>query len=294
MKLSIIIVSWNVKEKLRENLEALLKSKTDFDFEIIVVDNNSEDGSALMVEQDFKGVSIVKNEANFGFAKANNIALKQIESKYALLLNPDMKIRFDTIQNMLTWMEENQQASLASCRLLSKEGDIIRHVRRFPQIFDQLLIVLKLPHLFTNILNKYLRVDFDYNKTAQVDSVRGAFFMINLEVARELELFRNSTLPYMDERYFLWFEEVDYCKQVQRGGGEVWYTNVAECVDLIGQSFKQVSRGATQKYMADSMLKYFKKWHSSWQWLLLKLTWPIGKIITGVIDKFGIKPRAKT
>ena len=294
MLLSVIIVSWNVKDKLKENLQALLKSKVNFEFEIIVVDNNSEDGSAGMVEQEFKDVSIIKNEANFGFAKANNIALKQISSKYALLLNPDILVRSDTIQKMFDWMENNKQAIVASCKLVDRAGKIIKHVRHFPKIWDQLAIVLKLPHIFPNILNNYLNTSFNHNETSQVDSVRGAFFMINMEEARELKLFRNSTLPYLDERYFLWFEEVDFCKQVEKGGGEVWYTPVTKCVDLIGQSFKQVQRVTTQKYMADSMLKYFKKWHPIWQWLALKLAWPIGKLIANIADKIGVKSKANT
>jgi GT2 family glycosyltransferase len=294
MLLSVIIVSWNVKEKLRENLKALLKSKTGFRFEIIVVDNNSEDGSAEMVEKEFKGVSIIKNEANLGFAKANNLALKQIESKYALLLNPDMLVNSDTIQKMIEWMEKNKQAIVSSCKLKDEKGDIVKHVRRFPGILDQLAIALKLPHIYPNILNKYLNTDFNYSNSAQVDSVRGAFFMINMTEARELKLFRNSTLPFLDERYFIWFEEVDFCKQVKKGGGEVWYTPVAECTDYVGASFNQVARATKQKYIADSGVKYFKKWHPGWQWAILKLAWFFGKIIVNISDKIGIMSRAKT
>ncbi|MCK5211209.1 glycosyltransferase family 2 protein [Candidatus Parcubacteria bacterium] len=294
MKLSIIIVSWNVKDKLRENLKALLDSKVDFKYEIIVVDNNSEDNTVAMVKKEFSKVHLLVNDINLGLSKAWNIALKQINGKYALVFNPDMVVREDTLQKMYDWMENNKQANVAGCKLVDEKGRLVKHVRCFPDFVNQLAIVLKLPHIFKNILNKYLRNDFDYSRAAQADSIRGSFFMINMKSVRELKLFRNSTLPYFDERYFLWFEEVDYCKQIKKAGGEVWYTPVAECVDLVGASFKQVPRGVTQRYMQDSQLKYFKKWHPAWQWFILRLAWPIGKFMAIIGEKVGLKSKAKT
>ncbi len=294
MDLSIIIVSWNVKDKLRENLKALLASKTDFAYEIIVVDNNSEDDTVAMVKKEFPQAHLLQNDINLGLSKAWNMALKQINGKYALVFNPDMVVRANTLQKMYDWMESNKQANVAGCRLVDKKGDLVKHVRCFPAFLDQLVIVLKLPHVFKNILSKYLREDFDYTKAAQADSIRGSFFMINMESVRELKLFSDSTLPYFDERYFLWFEEVDYCKQIKKANGQVWYTPAAECVDLVGASFKQVPRGITQRYMQDSQLKYFKKWHPGWQGLILKLAWPIGKFMAVIGEKAGVKPKAKT
>ncbi|MDP3043543.1 MAG: glycosyltransferase family 2 protein [bacterium] len=287
MDLSIIIVSWNVKEKLRENLLALFKSEGDVSFEIFVVDNNSHDGTAEMVKNEFSfnGVKLIANAENLGFAKANNQAIKQARGEFILLLNPDMRVVLpDTLSNMVKWMRENKQASVAGCRLTDEQGNAIKHVRKFPTIWDQLAIVLKLPHIFSGVLDKYLRVDFNYDKAAKVDSVRGGFFMFcNTSPARLL-----------DERYFLWFEEVDFCRQVKENGGEVWYTPAAECVDYVGQSFKQLPRGKTQKYFRDSMLKYFKKWHPAWQYRLLKAIWPIGMLITRAGEKTHLKSKAKT
>jgi len=294
MNLSIIIVSWNVKDKLQENLKALLGSKVDFQFEIIVVDNNSEDDTVAMIKQEFPSVHLLANDINLGLSKAWNMALKQINSKYVLVFNPDMVVRADTLQKMYDWMENHQHVNVAGCKLVNEKSGLVKHVRCFPCFLDQLAIILKLPHIFKNIISKYLREDFDYTKAAQVDSIRGSFFMINMEGVRELKLFRNSTLPYFDERYFLWFEEVDYCKQIKKAGGEVWYTPNTECVDLVGASFKQVPRGLTQRYMQDSQLKYFKKWQPGWQWLILKLAWPIGKLMAIIGEKVGLKSKAKT
>lgn len=316
MDLSIIIVSWNVGEKLKENLLALFKSEGDISFEVFVVDNNSQDGTAEMVKNEFpqvypvksdqlvgakqfNGVKLIANKENLGFAKANNQAIKQARGEFILLLNPDMRVLPDTLANMAKWMRKNKQASVAGCHLIDEPGNTIKHVRKFPTIWDQLAIVLKLPHIFPNILDKYLRVDFDYSKPAKVDSVRGGFFMINTGALR--------ATPLLDERYFLWFEEVDFCRQVYKKNarllrqpadaarqGEVWYTPAAECVDYMGQSFKQLPRGKTQKYFRDSMLKYFKKWHSAWQFRLLRLAWPFGLFITWTGEKIKFKSKANT
>ena len=98
----------------------------------------------------------------------------------------------------------------------------------------------------------------------------------------------------LDEQYFLWFEEVDFCKQIQRAGGEVWYTPTAQCVDYVGQSFKQLPRGTAQKYFRDSMLKYFKKWHPAWQLWVLKIAWVVGMFIAFVAEILNFKSSAKT
>lgn len=286
MDLSVIIVSWNIKEKLRENLNALYQSEGNFSFEVFVVDNNSADGSAEMVKENFPNVKLIANKENLGFAKGNNQAIKNSSGDFVLLLNPDMKLLPDTLDNMLKWMREETWVSLAGCNLINEKGETIKHVRRFPSFLSQLAIVLKLPHVYPGILNKYLRVNFDYSRPAMVDSIRGAFFMIRREILKKI--------GGMDERYFLWFEEVDFCKQVYENGGEVWYTPAAKCIDYVGQSFGQVPRGQTQKYFRESMLSYFKKWHPIWQFFLLKLAWFIGIFIAWLCERLGVKSKAKT
>lgn len=264
MDISIIIVSWNVKDKLRENIKSIYQSIGDFSFEIIVADNNSFDDSANMVKHTFPDVHLIRNKENLGFAKACNQGIKRAQGKYILLLNPDMKLERDTLSNFIAWLRNNPQADIASCKLLNEQGEIVRHVRSFPKLYDQLSIVLKLPHFIPAILNKYLRKDFDYNQSSKVDSVRGAFFAI------KKESFEN---PLLDERYFLWFEEVDFCKYASTIGKEVWYTNKAQAIDLVGKSFSQLKTYQTQKYFSDSMLKYFRKWQPYWHYLILFIAW---------------------
>jgi GT2 family glycosyltransferase len=272
MNLSVVIVSWQVKEKLRENLCALFNSQGDFKLEVLVVDNNSNDGTVEMLRNEFPAVKLIANSENRGFAAANNQALKLAQGEYLLLLNPDMQVRTNTLAEVLSWAKNNPQATVIGCKLENEQGEIVKQVRHFPDFFDQLAVTLKWPHLFPGIINKYLCSDFDYSQPAKVDSIRGAFFLINRENYKKIS---GQEIPLLDERYFIWFEEVDFCREVYKLGGEVWYTPVGICLDYVGQSFKQVKRGQAQKYFSDSMLKYFQKWEAAWKFKILKFIWKI-------------------
>ncbi len=270
MDLSIVIVSWKVREKLQANLSALFKSQGGFKFEVIVVDNNSQDGTIEMIEKNYPEVIIISNSDNYGFAYANNQAFLKAQGKFILLLNPDMQVETDTLAKTLAFARDNSQATVCGCKLIDQNGQNIKQVRRFPKLKDQLAIVLKLPHIFTKINRHYLFLDFDYSKAAKVDSIRGAFFLINTE--NYLKISKGQAVE-LDERYFVWFEEVDFCRSVYQMGGEVWYNPQACCLDYVGQSFGQLPRLKAQKYFRDSMLKYFRKWGKKYEVFILKIAW---------------------
>ncbi len=286
LDLAIVTVPFKVKDKLRANLRQLFASQGNINFSVWAVDNNSGDGTVEMLQQEFPQVHLIANPDNRGFAKANNQALREIKARYVLLLNPDMLVEPDTLAKMMAWADANPQATVTGCHLVTETGETLLHVRRFPTLWDQLAIVLKLPHFFPHILDNYLRTDFDYTNAAPVDSVRGGFFWIRGDEAGQV--------PLLDERYFIWFEEVDYCRQIKLAGGQVWYTPAANCLDYVGQSFKQVKRGKTQQYFRQSMIKYFAKWEPRWQSYLLRLAWPIGTSLAIIGEKLNWQGRAKT
>lgn len=273
MDFSVIIVSWNVREALQKNLLAL-KNSRDVRLEIIVIDNNSADGSAQMVKDQFPEVRLIANKENVGFAKACNQGIRQAEGNYILLLNPDMEVLPWTLSRSLFWLQDNPQAAITGIHLVDHSGQTLPQVRRFPGVFDQSIVASKLAHIFPFLLHHYLCTTFNYEAASAVDSVRGSFFIIKRSTIEKIGL--------LDERYFVWFEEVDYCRQAREHGLEIWYTPAAEAIDYVGQSFKQVTRSQTQAYFKDSMLKYFAKWQPAWQRSILRLAWSIG----GLIMKF--------
>ncbi len=276
MDLSIVIISYNVREKLEQNLKSIFNSSGNINFEVIVVDNNSSDYSAEMVIKSFPQVRLIRNQKNIGFSRANNLAISIAQGDFILLLNPDMRLFPDTLKNSLDFAKNNPQAIVSSCLLVDNKNQIIKHVRRFPAFWDQLAIILKLAHIFPGILKSYLYFNFDYNNSQKVPSVRGSFFMIN---KKEYQKISKKESPFLDERYFLWFEEVDFCREMYNIGGEVWYNSQAICLDYVGQSFSLLKRAKAQKYFSESMIKYFKKWHPVWQYKVLRFFWPLGKLL---------------
>lgn len=284
--LSIITVGFQSREYVRELLKSLMAARGNLSIEYFVIDNSMGDGLVEMVEKEFVPlgddrlkITAIQNSENLGFAKANNIGITQSTGRYVLLLNPDMRLNSDTLSNMVAWMDENPQAGIAGCTLKTASGEYQPHVRRFPTVWDQLVILLKLPHLFPKILNHYLQTDFDYTKTVRVDSIRGSFFMI-----------RRSTIEAhggLDERFFIWFEEVDYCKQAAAKGIEVWYTTAAECIDFVGRSFSLVGGLQKQKYFTRSMVQYFEKWHPESAWII-KVLRPIALVGAWVAQKIRL------
>lgn len=283
MDLSIVIVSWQVREKLANNLRSIINSQGDFSWEILVVDNNSQDGSQEMIKQQFPQVKLISNQTNLGFARACNQAISRASGDFILLLNPDMELLPDTLNKSLKWAKNNPQAVVTGIQLIDEQGKNIPQVRQFPRLGDQLATIFKLPHFLPRILHQYLLLDFDYTQAAQVDSVRGSYFLINRQAWEKIS---GHSRPLLDENYFIWFEEVDFCRQVYENKGEVWYTPSAQVKDLVGQSFKQVKISQKQKYFRDSMLTYFKKWQPSYQFLILKISWQIVLALILVINKF--------
>ena len=286
MDFSIIIVSWNVKDILRANLQSILQTNQQVSVEIIVVDNASKDESVKMIQSEFPSVQVITNQVNIGFAKASNQGLKKAIGDYLILLNPDMKIFPETLGNLKQWLDKNPHADVTGIKLIDEQEKILPHVRRFPTFSDQVAIILKLPHLFPRLLDSYLLRDFNYAVATQVDSIRGAFFVIRKSSLEKFGL--------LDERYFLWFEEVDYCRAVKQQGGQVWYTPEALAIDYVGKSFLQLPRSSKQVYFRTSMLAYFKKWQSPWQAQLLSLAWFFSDMIVWLGDMVELKSRTKT
>ncbi len=286
MDLSIVIVSWNVKEKLRECLRSVEETAQNFRCEVFVVDNDSKDGTVAMIEKEFPLVHVIANNFNAGFAKANNQAIRLSQGRYVLLLNPDMRVFPGALQNMVKFMDEprNAKVGVAGCHLVTEAGETVPHVRRFPTLKDQLAIMLKVSHLFPHVLDSYMMPEFDYSKEARVDSIRGSFFMIRREVLNKIGL--------LDEGFFIWFEEVDFCKRTIAAGYEIAYTPVAKAVDYVGQSFKQVKFYPKQKMFTRSMVYYFKKHAPWWEYRVLWLLRPVALLVAWIGDKLNMGRKA--
>ena len=282
MNLSVITVTWNSAKLISEQIDSVKNGCQNISFEEFVVDNASTDGTADLVKAKYPWVKLVDNKKNLGFSASNNIGAKMSGGEFLLFLNPDMRVEAGSLDKMVEWMINHKDVGLASCKLVDENGklNIDAQPRRFPALFDQLAIILKLPHLFPSILNHYMFVDFDANKEQEVDSVRGSFMIMRREVFEKLGF-------AFDPRYFIWFEDVDICREVKKLGFKVMHTPIISCVDYIGQSFKQRTTLWKQKNFTKSMLQYFQKWESGYVWVWIAIFRPIGIAMAWLNDKLS-------
>lgn len=252
--ISIVIVSWKVRELLKKCLESINSSRGDLQLEIFVVDNASNDGTVEMVKNDFPSVKLIASDKNLGFAKANNLALKQAAGDYVLLLNPDTEIKSDTLTESIAFMKSHPKCGAMGQKMLYPDGKIQPSIRRFPKILPIILMLSKLPKMLPHLksVENYLATDFDYGRERIVDQIMGAYMFMPREAIEKI--------GFLDERFFIWFEEVDYCRRLKAGEFEVWYSPSVSIMHVGGKSFAQQAIISNQWRFFSSALKYFLKY----------------------------------
>ncbi len=265
-KVSVVTVSWNVRDLLRENLAQLLREGETFPLEVIVVDNDSHDGTRDMVRAEFPQVRLLPNAWNAGFAYACNRGARVARGETVLFLNPDMRVEPGALQRAYKEVTARQDVGIVGIQLTSADGSPIRSVRRDPAFADQFATLLKVGRFFPQALDRYLAADFDYRKTQDVEQVRGSFMMMRRTFGEEI--------GWWDERYYIWFEDVDLCRRVRVAGKRVVYLADARAHDAVGQSFKQQRLLWKQRQFSRSMATYFSRWHPAWQAALIRAARP--------------------
>jgi len=288
MDLSIVIVNWKVRDLLRKCLDSVYRETKGLEFEVFVVDNDSRDGSIEMVLRDFPQVQVIASNRNLGFAKANNEAIARSGGDFVLLLNPDTEIRANALLKMVEFMRRNPQAAILGPKLLNPDGSLQRSVRRFPTFASSLMLLLKLHVLFPRLpaFRDLLAVDFDYSHAQSCEQVMGAAFLI-----RRSLLQANGAL---DPDFYIWYEEVDYCRAAVGAGFQVWYTPDAEIVHRGGESFAQEFGPKKQLIFNRSLLRYIRKHHGLPQYLALLAFHPLSLALAWLAEgyrKLFLKPR---
>ena len=246
-KVSVIVVSWNVREQLFHCLQSVTAQPP---LDIIVIDNNSSDGSSQMVANKFPQVSLIKHSVNLGFGKAVNIGISKAWGDILLLLNPDATLKPNALIAADKFFAEHPRAGIMGGQILSGDGTVQPSIRKFPSLWSQLVVLLKLGYLIPGLLNKYLMKNFDYHKPQAVDQVSGACFFIRRSLI--------DIIGKFNEDFWLWFEEVDYCRRAKNAGWEIWYNPKAQAQHQGGASFSQLSHAERQRSFNASLLRYFK------------------------------------
>lgn len=284
MDVSVITVTWNSEKLIAEQVRSVKEACKISTFEQIIVDNASTDASTALITKQFPEVKLIKADTNLGFSAANNLAAAKSVGDYLLFLNPDTRLNPGSLDTVLAWMRQHPEVGLASCKLVDEYGSLNADAqpRHYPGLFDQLALILKIPHIFPSVLNRYLFKDFNPELEQKVDSVRGSFMLMPRIVYQKLGW-------AFDPRYFIWFEDVDTCREVKKLGYQVMHTPIISCVDFIGQSFKQRSTIWKQKQFTRSMLTYFQKWEPWYIWMWIAAARPVGVLL--VVFHDYIEPR---
>ncbi len=249
--LSVIIVSWNVRELLANCLESVRRSATDA--EVIVVDSASSDGSAQMVRERFPWVELIAERENVGFTRGNNIALARARGRHLLLLNPDTVVHGDALERMVAYLDAHPQVGIVGPRVLNADGSTQSTRRRFPTLatafFESTWLQGYAPR---RVLARYYVQDKPDSGTFEVDWVQGCALMARREVYEQI--------GGLDEGYVMYSEELDWCRRAKSVGWRVVYVGEARITHYGGQSSAQVP-ARKHIYFQQSKIRYFRKFH---------------------------------
>ncbi len=236
MDLSVIIVNYNVKYFLDQCLASVQKSTKDIDSEIIVVDNNSVDGSCKMVESKYPQVKLIYNKENVGFSKANNQGIKEAKGRYILLLNPDTVVELDTLRKTVNFMDTHPDAGALGVQMVDGKGKYLPESKRgLPTPAVAFYKILGLSSLFpqSKIFGRYHLGFLDRNKTHKVDVLAGAFMLLRKEVLDKIGL--------LDEDFFMYGEDIDISYRIIKAGYNNYYFPEARIIHYKGESTKKNS-----------------------------------------------------
>lgn len=253
MTLSIVIVNYNTEALLKDCLQSVYAGANGTPLSIWVVDNNSRDNSVAMVKSCFPKVQVVENRCNVGFSKANNLVISRSQSDYVLLLNPDTLIIGDAIERMVKFMDQHPQVGIAGCKVLNRDGTLQLACRRsIPTPRVAFFRLTGLSRLFpkSKVMAEYNMTYTSPEETHEVGAVSGAFLMIRRKAIDEIGL--------LDERFFMYGEELDWCLRAKRAGWKVMYYPEAQIVHYKGESTKYNSRKAAIEFYR-AMYLFHKK-----------------------------------
>jgi GT2 family glycosyltransferase len=228
--ISICIVSLNCWNVLKDCLDSLQLSKPHVDFEIIVVDNNSNDDTPELIKKFFPDIFVIKNKINVGFTKATNQAIEMGKGKYILWLNPDTIVRKDSLSKLAHFLEMKPRAGIVGPKVLNADGTFQPQCKRgIPTPVAYISYGLKLDRLFPNnpYLGQYLLTYLAEDRTAQVNAVSGSCLLARREVWLDI--------GPLDESIFAYGEDIDWCMRAREKGWEVWYYPESQIIHLKGQ-----------------------------------------------------------
>lgn len=255
LMVSVIIVSWNARDYLLQCLASLSTEVCRYPMEIIVVDNASSDRSPECVERQYPQVRLIRNAANFGFAKANNLGIAQSRGRYLALINSDVKVLPDCLTKLVDYCELHPEAGMVGPRVLGRDGKLQRSCRGFPGIWNTFCRALALDSCLPKckLFTGYSLRHWPQDCLRLVDILTGCFWLIRRDALPRVGL--------LDESFFMYGEDMDWCRRFWKQGWEVIYVPTAKAIHYGGSSSASAPvRFYIEMHRAD--IQYWKKHHS--------------------------------
>jgi len=253
LDVSVIIISWNAKEQVRNCLNSL-SNPNSYTQQVIVVDNASLDGSADSVANEFPQVKLIRNTDNLGFSRANNIGIGQSTGRYLCLVNSDVIVLDDCIDTLVKFMDSNPSVGMAGPRILNPDRSLQVSCRHFPSVWNNLCQALGLNYLFPKsaFFSEPFMKCWAHDVERKVDVLSGCFWMVRRKALDKVGL--------LDEDFFIYGEDIDWCKRFHNAGWDVVFYPGAEAIHIGGAS----SGNAPIKFyleMQKADLHYWRKHH---------------------------------
>ena len=262
---SIILVSYNTKDLTRNCLNSIYEFTKDIEFEVFVVDNNSQDGSAEMIEQEFPQVRLIKNPENKGFGAANNIAIRLSNAKYVFCLNTDTLLLDNSIKKFFDYMEKKTNVAASGGLLYDKDNNPMGCGGHFPSV-KEVFWKLGLKYILKKQYKKMEPVVYSNEQELieSIDFITGADIFFRKKVLDEIGLF--------DEQFFMYYEETDLCKRIKNAGYDIKIISNIKIIHLESKSIKNNVWKNEQCYK--SRFIFFKK-HYSKHFFFIKILYSI-------------------
>jgi len=250
--ISFVIVNWNAKKCLLEAIRSIYKTVSDNTYELIIVDNASSDGSVDAVTGEFPKAKVIVNNENIGFARANNIGIKQSVGRYICLMNSDTVILGNCIKNLTAFMDQRPDIGITGPRILNPDLTLQPQCRYFPTIWNNLCQALGLNHLFPKsaFFSDSFMKHWAHDKMRSVDVITGCFWLVRRCAIDQVGL--------LDEDFFIYAEDVDWCKRFHEAGWDIVFHPDCQVIHVGGAS----SKNAPIKYyleMQKADLLYWRK-----------------------------------
>jgi GT2 family glycosyltransferase len=269
MDVSIIIVSYNTAKLLDECIDSI-KSQTSVEYEIIVVDNNSTDSTLEILKEKHADIILIENKINNGFASANNQGIDIAKGKYVFLFNPDTVVLDSAVDKLHLFMEENPDIGICGPKNLGADLKLQMNCDHFPSLWNIVVENFSLGKIFPQIpiFNKTMMRYWEYDCIREVDRITGCSILVRKSIF--------NSIGKLDDKFFMYFEETDFCLRVKRGGYKVVFYPNAAIIHYGGQSALQGKRNhivntTALNYYLPSRYLFFRKHHGKIAELALRI-----------------------